>query len=54
MEPTCSLYKHNLYYLLPIISKALHILNKHLRRLNILFKKNQLSSIKSSGLRKEL
>lgn len=42
-------------YLLPIISKALHILNKHLRRLNILFyffKKIHFPSIKSYGVRK--
>lgn len=42
-------------YLLPIISKALHVLNKHLIRLNILFyflKKIRFPSIKSYGVRK--
>ena len=52
MEPTCSLYKHILYYLLPIISKALHIRNKHLR-LNILFnffKKSAFPASRAMGL----
>lgn len=39
-------------YLLPIISKALHVLNKHLIRLNILFffKKSAFPASRATGL----